>query len=95
MNFRRILGTQDDGSSYLGWYVDWIEEWSQLLSWNDNWYTFHPMQIEFEWDRILGGAEITIIILGLGFRVRWNYAETKTVLDLKNKVDELIERHDA
>jgi len=71
-------------SDYTGIIWEWIEEWSQLVK-NHNWYTFHPMMIEFEDDRHMGGVEATIIVMGLGFRVRWNYAETDDLHEIKRQ----------
>lgn len=49
-----------------------INQWNQLKGkWN--WYTATLLLVEFENDIWTGGAEFTFIILGLGFRVRWNY----------------------
>ncbi len=74
---------------YVGWSVEPIEQWSQFLG-GCNWYTFHPIKIEFEDDRTMGGIEITVVILGLGFRVRWNYTETDQVCEIKHAVDDLF-----
>lgn len=76
--------------SYTGFHAYWIEQWSQFLG-GCNWYTFHPIHIEFEDDRIMGGVEVTVIILGLGFRARWNYAETEQVSDIKASVKAVLE----
>lgn len=73
---------------YKGWFVEWIEEWSQLWQ-GCNWYTFHPIMLELEDDKIMGGAEFTLIVLGLGLRVRWNHTVTKVVADMKQQVDTL------
>lgn len=74
--------------AYLGaeWYF--IEEWSQFVG-KCNWYTFTPIKIEIEDDRILGGWEFTLVILGVGFRFRYNYAETELVLRLRNQIKEI------
>ena len=48
-------------------------EWEQLVDkWN--WVTFHVVQFEVENDTMTGGCEATVIILGAGFRIRYNYA---------------------
>lgn len=78
---------------YVGWFVDWIEEWSQFVR-RDNWYTFHPVHLEFEDDRCLGGLEFTIIVLGLGVRVRWNRKETVLSKKLRSQVDEFLKERD-
>lgn len=49
-----------------------INQWNQFKGkWN--WYTATLLLVEFENDIWTGGAEFTFIILGLGFRIRWNY----------------------
>lgn len=77
--------------SYIGFFVDWIEEWSQFFV-GCNWRTFHPIFIEVEDDRSMGGVEATVIVLGVGFRVRWNYRETPEVIGLREQVS-LIREH--
>lgn len=76
--------------SYTGLYWTWIDEWSQIVR-RDNWHTFHPISVELEGDWILGGVEMTIIVLGLGFRVRWNYERTEQVAEIDRRVDEIFE----
>jgi hypothetical protein len=76
---------------YRGLYVDGIEDWSQFFE-SCNWYTFRFCHLEFEWDRIMGGIETTIVILGVGIRIRYNYAETENVLHIKEQVDELTKQ---
>jgi hypothetical protein len=66
------------GKPYTGVFVEWIEEWSQFFE-PCNWRTFRVAKLELEDDRIMGGVEFTLILLGLGLRVRWNYASTETV----------------
>lgn len=75
--------SKDD--DYKGWLLEWIEEWSQFFG-GCNWYTFHPIQIEVEDDRMMGGVEATVIILGLGLRVRWNYRITEKAADILQSV---------
>lgn len=69
-------------------FIEGIEEWSQF-SGGCNWYTFHPLLIELEDDRCMGGVEGTLIILGLGFRVRWNYRETEMTKDIARRIAEI------
>lgn len=78
--------SSDDG--YKGWFVEWIEEWSQFLG-GHNWYTFHPIHIKFEDDRMMGGVEAKVIVLGLGFRARWNYTVTKQTAELIQSVEDI------
>ena len=77
---------------YKGVSIYWIEEWSQFVQ-RCNWYTFHPIMIEVEDERNMGGVEATVILLGLGFRVRWNYAITEQVEDLLAQVEEIHKRY--
>jgi hypothetical protein len=70
------------------WLVEGIEEWSQFLG-GCNWYTFHPIKAEIEDDRIMGGVEVTIIILGVGFRWRWNHTVTEAMADALKSVDDI------
>jgi hypothetical protein len=73
---------------YRGIFFDWIEEWSQFFQ-QCNWRTFHFTQFEVEDDRSLGAIEATLILLGLGFRVRWNYKTTVFVAQLQQQVDDV------
>ena len=75
-------------SEYRGFYWNWIEEWSQFFQ-PCNWYTFHPIMIELEDERNMGGVELTLIVLGLGFRIRWNHTETEMVEKIKSDIDAL------
>lgn len=82
---------------YKGWFVDWIEEWSQFFQ-PCNWRTFHPLFIEIEDDRTMGGVEATLIILGVGVRFRWNYAQTEKVdliIAAREKIDAVLNESDA
>ena len=82
------MDDDDDIGPYKGWYIDWVEEWSQL--WTDNnWDTYTPIKIEFRDDRIMGGIDFEVVFLGLGFRVRWNYMDTELSEDIRKQVSEL------
>ena len=80
----------NNDDKYLGWFIDWIEQWSQFIR-HDNWNTFNFIQIEFEDDRCMGGIETTIILLGLGFRLRWNYKETDRSKEIKGYMEDIFE----
>jgi len=82
------------GNGYKGWYFDFIEDWSQFFS-PRNWYTFRFAFIEVEDDRCMGGLELTFILLGLGFRVRYNYAETEKVQGIQEQLKEISNELDA
>lgn len=74
-------------------FIEWIEEWSQFLG-GCNWYTFHFCQIEFEDDRMMGAVEATFVIMGLGFRWRWNFRETETTQELQRRMEGVKEMLD-
>lgn len=70
------------------WLLEFIEEWSQFFE-PCNWYTFHPIKIEFENDSILGGVEVSMILLGFGFRWRWNHTVTEELAGIIKDVDDI------
>jgi hypothetical protein len=78
----------NNDEEYLGWFIDWREDYSQFFR-KDSWYTFTFIQIEFESDVIMGGLEATLMVLGLGFRIRYNYKETEQYKDIKEMIDHL------
>jgi hypothetical protein len=53
------------------WLVEGTNQWKQLRG-GFNWYTFTPIQIEFEKENMAYGYEFIFILLGFGFRVRYN-----------------------
>ena len=76
------------------WFVEFFEQWSQFFG-RCNWYTFHPVHFEVENDKILGGIEATIIVLGFGLRWRWNHTETEELTKIKRDVAEIKEKYGA
>lgn len=74
----------------LGAFVEWHEDWSQLFR-RCNWYTFTFFRFEVEDDRIMGGVESTLILLGLGVRVRWNWRETEKTREIDAAMEEMKE----
>lgn len=78
---------------YEGFFIEWIEQWSQFVQ-RCNWYTFHPIKIEIEDERNMGGVECTVIVMGLGFRARWNYRRTEKVDELARQVAEIQKQFD-
>lgn len=75
------------------WILEGWQEWSQLLG-GCNWYTFTPVKFEFEWDRMFGALELTVILLGLGARVRWTYAETEKAREIAETIAPYMEPSD-
>ena len=72
---------------------EWRQDWRDVVHLprrDYNWYTFHPFLWELEWDRAAPGVEMTLMLLGVGFRVRWNFDWSGTELQaaLDSAVDE-------
>lgn len=87
----KLIGARDE---YRGLYIVPIEEWSQFFR-SDNWHTFHPILMEFEGDWILGGVEATVVVLGLGVRLRWNYARTERLDEIERRMAEIFKEPDT
>lgn len=88
-----IIKSLTGDSENQNWWIDWEEQYSQLFS-KDNWYTYNFAHIEFEWDKMMGGLEATIIILGLGFRWRWNYTITEEYQRLVDLIEQQNKKED-
>lgn len=72
------------------WFIDWVQQWDQL--WTDcNWYDCDLLWIRFENDKVMGGYEFTFIVLGLGFRWRWNHMMTDSRKDMEETIAGLRE----
>jgi len=53
------------------WLIEFQNDWRQLFGkWN--WYSITICSIYFEVDNFTHGYEFECVILGLGFRVRYN-----------------------
>jgi len=70
------------------WLIDINEQYSQFFK-ECSWYTYNPILVEFESDVSLGACEITVVIMGLYFRVRWNHTETDEWKDIRRMIDEI------
>jgi hypothetical protein len=42
--------------------------------------------MEVEWDKMMGGIECSLVLLGFGIRVRWNYTETEATREVDRRV---------
>lgn len=62
------------------WLIEGINQWEQLFG-GFNWYTFTAIQLEFENDAMTHGYEFIFIVLGLGFRIRYNTDEALEQFD--------------
>jgi hypothetical protein len=78
---------------YTGFFISWIEDWSQFFR-RCNWYTFRLISVELEDDRMMGGVDLTAILLGVGFCARFNYARTDKVDEIIAAVDEIVRATD-
>ena len=72
----------------MSFFANLIWQWNQLRP-GFNWRTFHLVMFEVEDDRILGAVEATIVLLGVGFRVRWTYTRTEKMQDILDQVAEI------
>ena len=53
------------------WIIEGINNWKQLLgTWN--WYTWTLIHVEFEKENMAYGFEFMFVLLGFGFRIRYN-----------------------
>lgn len=70
----------NDSGDYQYVGIKWalIFEWAQLWSKCD-WFSFHPASAELVLAPAVGRVELSLILAGVGFVVRWNYAETPLV----------------
>jgi len=69
----------------FGGYV--FEDWSQI--WADcNWYELHFINLFFERDVNCGTIEFDFALLGFGFHVCYQYAETEFVKCLRDMIKE-------
>jgi hypothetical protein len=73
---------------YTGWHIDWTEDYSQFFR-KDNWYTFTFIHLVFENDTMMGGYELTFVVLGLGFRIRYNHTRTELVDEILKSIDDI------
>lgn len=78
-----------DTERYEGFHGHWIQQWDQITG-GCNWYTFDVAKCELEWDKMLGGVEVTFVILGLGFYLRYNYQRTERLEEIVRRRDEVM-----
>lgn len=73
--------------------VSGINELDQLVNFfKYNWTTWNwcLVKLEYENDIILGGYEFTVILLGLGFRVRYNKPiKTQEMIHIEKQMEEI------
>ena len=70
-NLQITFGKHDEG------LLHFYNQWEQFYFWNWkkikwNWYTFTFFHLEIENDNMVPGYELEFMLLGIGFRFRWN-----------------------
>lgn len=71
-------------------FIDTHNDWRQLWGkWN--WISFTLIEIYAENDKWTGGLVFQMTLLGLGFRLRWNYDPSKLEKLLADSDEELNE----
>lgn len=78
-------------AGYTGLFVypeeQWSQFWSALFGGGHNWYTFDLLQFQVENDmHLFGGVEARVMVLGLGYRFRYNFHTTETVDNIREQV---------
>ncbi len=74
--------------SDLGTFAEFQQDWTQLKG-GCNWYTFRFFVVEFEWDKMFGGVELTLMFFGVGICVRHSYAETDDMIRISQAIAEI------
>lgn len=70
-------------------FIELINDWVQLRG-GFNWYSMHILHIYLENDKWTGGVEFEVAVLGLGFRLRYNY--NSKVLELMEVAKDVKKR---
>lgn len=73
---------------YEGWYFHFIEHWSQFFV-PCNWRNFTFFELTFEDDTVMGGIEMTFVVLGIGTRIRYNHTRTELVDEIATMMDDI------
>ncbi len=69
-------------------FMSIVCDYTQLIgSWN--WITFTFLKLEIEKESYTGGIEFELVVLGLGFWIRWNYNPKKLEKLLKDSDKEI------
>jgi len=70
------------------WFYPW-NDWPQFFTKGWNWKSFNFLHIYFEDDVMMGGYDFECVVLGLGFRIRINWRETKTTKELDAQIEDI------
>lgn len=71
-------------------FAEFKNDWTQFRR-GFNWRTFRLALFEVEDDRMFGAVEATVILLGLGVRVRWTYTITEVAQRLADDCERIKE----
>ena len=70
--------------------IEALCDWEQFLNPSAyNWHTFRFASFEIENDKMLGGLEVQMVFLGLGFRARWNHSDTELTDRISQEIDQI------
>ena len=93
----KFFTRDDDLPEYL-WLVKWqsgsvilINQWSQFPRMRgNNWINFTPIFADIEWSIYVSRVMITVMILGIGFRLTWRYASKEKQREQDRHFDTLM-----
>lgn len=67
----------------INWRNDYKQFFSKNVKWR--WYCYTPILVEFEYDKMTEGISIEIVILGLGFYLRYNLPASDALFEKWDK----------
>ena len=80
----------NDGNITVSWMNEWTQ-WFQNTKMKWSWKNFTLIHIEYEDDIMCGSREITIILFGFGFNVRWKHeTEESKMSEMKESWDDIM-----
>jgi hypothetical protein len=82
----------DNHEDYKGVHLTFIEQYSQFFK-RCNWYTYNGCNVEIDNDKFTGSMDATVIILGLGFRITYNYALNDNIKHILKKIENIKEQY--
>lgn len=73
-------------------FLHFLNDWKQMFGkWN--WISVNFIQIYFEKDIMTGGYEFECMLLGLGFRIRYTYDDSK-IKKWSKEVSKIIKKNE-
>lgn len=75
------------------WVINTHNDWPGVIyPEGHNWVDFTFAKLRFEWDKLMGGLEFEVTLLGLGLRVYYIYDRNtparKEIYEMMDKLDE-------